>query len=253
MRVIGYTRVSTDEQASGGHSMLQQEEQIRQYCKAYGFELVEIIGDCGVSASIDLKKRPAGSQLITALNEGQAEAVVIRDLDRLFRLTMDGLNTFAWFDRRGICVHSINERLDTDTPEGKLALTIRLATCEFERNKTAQRTRNTMQALKQSGQVYGHVPYGLVNVDGRLFKLPERWADRQYIIDMHNDGDGLSLRKICKQLEGEKIPAPNGGRRWAVSTLSGIIKSHGDYDHIPELPADVDAPDSPEPLRAVAP
>ena len=39
MRVIGYARVSTDEQANEGLSLEAQESKIREYCRLYDLEL----------------------------------------------------------------------------------------------------------------------------------------------------------------------------------------------------------------------
>ena len=60
---IGYIRVSTIEQASGGVSLAAQEKRIRDYCVYKGLELDELLVDAGVSASIPLFDRPAGEQL----------------------------------------------------------------------------------------------------------------------------------------------------------------------------------------------
>ena len=236
MRILGYIRVSTDEQKKHGHSLPQQREQFIQYCNAFGHTLVDIIADEGVSGSKSLESRAGGRELLNRLDAGEAYVVLIRDLDRMFRLTLDGLMTFAWFDRRGITVHSINDSIDTASPEGKLALTIRLATCEYERNKTAQRTRNTMRSLKAEGRVYGPVPFGLAEVDGYLYKDPATWHTRELIMELREAG--ISLRGICSELIKDKIEAPKGGRLWNVSTVTGLINSFHDFDHIPFL-ADV--------------
>ncbi len=231
MRIIGYIRVSTEEQARHGHSLGQQRAMFEQFCALYDHELVAVITDEGVSGSKGLEKREGGRELLARLDAGEADGVLIRDLDRLFRLTLDGLMTFAWFDRRGVSVFSINDSIDTASPEGKLALTIRLATCEYERNKTAQRTRQCMRGLKGAGRVYGPVSYGLLNVDGYLFKDKQTWAIRELIMEL-NDA-GLSLREICNQLYKDKVATPKGGREWQVSTVVGLIKSHDEFDHIP--------------------
>ena len=50
MRVMGYVRVSTDEQASSGVSLAAQAEKIQAYCSLYELELLGIIEDPGASA-----------------------------------------------------------------------------------------------------------------------------------------------------------------------------------------------------------
>ena len=49
MKVIGYIRVSTEEQAADGVSLATQREKLQGYAKLYDLELVEIIEDAGQS------------------------------------------------------------------------------------------------------------------------------------------------------------------------------------------------------------
>src|SRR4051812_8098381 len=49
IEVIGYIRVSTEEQASGGFSLEAQEKKIRGYCELYDLDLVRIESDPGAS------------------------------------------------------------------------------------------------------------------------------------------------------------------------------------------------------------
>jgi DNA invertase Pin-like site-specific DNA recombinase len=50
-RIIGYSRVSTFEQASEGMSLDAQESRIRAWCEAQDAELVEIVRDCQRSSN----------------------------------------------------------------------------------------------------------------------------------------------------------------------------------------------------------
>src|SRR4051794_6963849 len=53
-KVVGYTRVSTEEQATAGHGLDVQERAIRSFCQSQNYELVHIISDAGISGA----KRP---------------------------------------------------------------------------------------------------------------------------------------------------------------------------------------------------
>ncbi len=50
MKVIGYIRVSTDEQAQGGVSLESQRAKLEQYAELYDLDLIEVVVDAGVSA-----------------------------------------------------------------------------------------------------------------------------------------------------------------------------------------------------------
>ncbi len=50
LRVIGYTRVSTEEQAKEGISLQAQKAKLEAYAALYGVQIVELIEEAGVSA-----------------------------------------------------------------------------------------------------------------------------------------------------------------------------------------------------------
>ncbi len=47
MRVIGYVRVSTNEQPENGVSLGAQEQKIRAYCKGNGWQCIGVVRDDG--------------------------------------------------------------------------------------------------------------------------------------------------------------------------------------------------------------
>jgi DNA invertase Pin-like site-specific DNA recombinase len=52
MRVLGYVRVSTDEQSSSGAGLEAQRQAIIAECERRGWHLVEVVEDAGYSAKI---------------------------------------------------------------------------------------------------------------------------------------------------------------------------------------------------------
>ena len=87
MKAIGYVRVSTEEQALTGVSLDAQEEKIRAYCVAKGWDLFGVIRDEGYSAK-DLN-RPGIQEIIMGCKKRDFEVVVIMKLDRLTRSVKD--------------------------------------------------------------------------------------------------------------------------------------------------------------------
>lgn len=245
MRLLGYIRVSTDDQAEHGHSLAVQEARLRAYCDAHEHELAGIFADEGVSAGVPLGARRAGRQLLAALLAGEADGVAVVRLDRMFRCALDGLSFFAKVARRQrVAVHSVSELIDTNTPAGKLNLTIQLATAEYERDLAAQRATDNSAGLRLAGRVYGHVPFGCTEVDGRLFRDPISWPHRKRIVGLRNSG--YSLATIARVLRDECVLTPGGGRTWAKSTLSALCTTHLGLEHLPMLPVEA----APAPARA---
>ena len=87
MRVVGYVRVSTDEQASGGVSLKAQTDKVRAYSGLYGLDLVEVIADPGQSGKS--LNRPGLKRALAMLASGGVEGLVIAKLDRLTRSVAD--------------------------------------------------------------------------------------------------------------------------------------------------------------------
>ena len=75
MRVIGYARVSTSQQADFGISLAAQRRKIEAYCSLYDLDLDCIIEDRGASGKT--LQRVGFQQAVNALDEGLAECVGI--------------------------------------------------------------------------------------------------------------------------------------------------------------------------------
>lgn len=94
MNLIGYVRVSTEEQARTGLSLGQQTARLTAYCELHGHQLVTGFCDEGVSASVPLAKRAGGKLMLAYLKANPEAGVLVLRLDRLFRDALDGLTFF---------------------------------------------------------------------------------------------------------------------------------------------------------------
>lgn len=245
MRLIGYNRVSTDEQANTGRSLELQPEAARRWCEAMGHELVAVVDDPGVSAGkVAFADRPGGAEVVRLLEAGEADGVLVLSFDRAFRIAVDGLLSAEWFMSRGYSFTSIREPIDITSDHGWLTFGTMCLIKEFERRVIVQRAKETTEGLRQAGRVYGPVPYGFVDHEGRLFRDPRTWPVRQEIVDLARV-DELSSRDIAKHLNACMVQAPGGkgrggketgGRRWHHTTVLNILNNHDELKHIPALP-----------------
>src|SRR5213082_3042946 len=78
MQVIGYVRVSTEEQRDSGAGLAAQRAAIEAECRRRGWQLVEVIEDAGYSAK-DLK-RPGVQIALDTLRKREANALVVAKL-----------------------------------------------------------------------------------------------------------------------------------------------------------------------------
>ena len=99
MQVIGYVRVSTEEQGVSGAGLQVQRQAIAAECKRRGWQLVETIEDRGYSAK-DLR-RPGVREALRTLEAGEANALVVAKLDRLSRSMIDFTALMAKAQRQG--------------------------------------------------------------------------------------------------------------------------------------------------------
>lgn len=131
--VIGYARVSTDDQDLG----LQLSALDKYGCFSVYREKVS-----GVS-----KRR---HQLALAKKDLRAgDTFVVWRLDRLGRDLGELIDWMKWFEEHKITFVSLTESIDTSTAAGKLVLHIFGAMAEFERNLTRERTRAGLKYAKE--------------------------------------------------------------------------------------------------------
>jgi Site-specific recombinases, DNA invertase Pin homologs len=206
-KAIGYIRVSTEEQAAHGISLDAQRAKIEDYALTKDLELVGIVEDAGKSAK-DLR-RPGVQEVLARANKGEVDSVIIVKLDRMFRNTVDALNTARDFDKKGIALHSISESLDTQSAMGKFFFTLTAALAEMERGLIGERTKSALARKRERGEkTGGYVPFGYDNVDGALV---ENEAEQRTLASIYKmRAQGMSYQSIADHLNGKGIPTKKG-------------------------------------------
>ncbi|MCB0425577.1 MAG: recombinase family protein, partial [Mangrovimonas sp.] len=87
------------------------------------------------------------------LKEG--DTLVVWDLDRAFRSTLEALLEVKKLRERGIEFQIVTLCLDTSTPSGVLCYTVMAAFAEFERTNLIERTKQGMEAARKRGKRIG--------------------------------------------------------------------------------------------------
>lgn len=233
MRLIGYVRVSTDDQVADGHSLDQQPERLRAYCEQNGHQLLDVITDKGVSASVPIRRRAGGAQVLEALKAPDVDGVIVIRLDRLFRSALDGMEfLYRTLPKLRKKVVSLGEPLlDPTTPLGKMTVGMALLAAEYDRDLDVVRATECQDALRASGKVYGTVPYGCTAVDGKLYRVPTFWAIRDMIV--RNLRNGTSVRIQQAALADANVRSPTGKARWSVNTLWSLQHHHDELARLP--------------------
>lgn len=139
MALIGYTRVSTDDQISD----LQEDALIQAGCERIFSETIS-------GASQD---RPVLTDLLSYLRRG--DTLVLWRLDRLGRSLSHLISLVQNLEERGIALRSLTESIDTSTPNGKLVFHLFGSLAQYEREIIRQRVAAGLDAAKRRGRVGG--------------------------------------------------------------------------------------------------
>ena len=156
-----YLRVSTEAQADEGYSLAAQAEKLEAYCRMKGISRFTRYVDGGFSGSS--LNRPAVTQLIDCIRNGEVERVVFYKLDRMSRSQKDTLYLIEdVFAPHSVDFVSINENIDTGTPYGRAMIGILSAFAQLERENIFLRTRMGMVERVRQGfwPGGGKIPFG---------------------------------------------------------------------------------------------
>jgi DNA invertase Pin-like site-specific DNA recombinase len=203
--VIGYLRVSTDQQAESGAGMAAQRAAIRQQCKHNGWELAAIYEDNGASAKT-LKRRPGLSEALQVLAQGDAAALVVSKLDRLARSVHDFAGLVRIAEREGWGIVALDLGVDMTTPTGGLLANVTASVAEWERRIISVRTSEALAQKRAEGVRLG-----------RPRSLDPAIADRIRT----RRSDGATLQVIADELNAEDIKTPTG-RTWSTALVRKV-------------------------------
>jgi DNA invertase Pin-like site-specific DNA recombinase len=139
-RLIGYARVSTEDQATDA----QVDELRTAGCQP-------IHQEHGSGAS---RARPVLARLMREIGAG--DVLVVVRLDRLARSVSHLLLVIEELEQRGAHFRSLRDPIDTSTPQGMFSLQVLGAVAQLERALIAERTKAGMKAAKARGKLPGN-------------------------------------------------------------------------------------------------
>lgn len=215
MKVVGYVRVSTEEQVQGFGLKFQQES-IEAFCNQQGLDLVRTYRDAGISGST--LDRPALQEMLADLPS--FDGIVVYSVCRLSR---DRVDTQLIVDRQlwpaGKVLLATTQQVDIRTEEGRLMIALMAGLNQLERIKIIKRTsdgRRTKAA--QGGYAGGRPPFGLRKtwiLDERGNVIEKKLAPdphEQAIIDLvrRHHRSGKSNSAIAKYLNHHGYKTKSG-------------------------------------------
>jgi site-specific DNA recombinase len=161
MRCAVYTRKSTEDGLNQPFNSLEAQ---REAGEAYvlsqrlaGWTVIAEHYDDGGYTGGNLD-RPALQKLMTDMESGLVDCVVVYKVDRLSRSLLDFARLMDVFERHEVSLVSVTQPLNTTVSMGRLTLNILLSFAQFEREIISERTRDKMAAARKKGKWMGGVP-----------------------------------------------------------------------------------------------
>ena len=169
---LAYVRVSTEE---------QNEKRQIESLKTHDIERWYIEKISGKDTH-----RPKLQEMLDYAREG--DVIYIHDFSRLARNTKDLLEIMELLKKKGVKLVSEKEKIDTDSPAGKMLLTFIAAIYEFERQNNLERQREGIAVAKKEGKYKG----------GSVKKIDKETFERYYNQYMRREINKTQMAKALK-------------------------------------------------------
>lgn len=204
--VIGYVRVSTDEQADSGAGLAAQRAAIASEAARRVWSLAAVHEDAGASGK-SLVGRPGLQAALAAVERGEASALVVAKLDRLSRSLLDFADLMERSRRQGWAIVALDLGVDTTTPSGEMMANVLAVFAQFERRLIGQRTKDALAQKRAAGVRLGRPRSLSVSTD-------------QLVVSLRRSG--LTLPAIAERLTTLGVATGQGGR-WHATTVRRIL------------------------------
>ena len=218
-RVVIYTRVSSPEQVSKGHSLDAQARNLSKHGADNGWDIAESFVEPGISA------RDEGRKVFRKMIEfvldpkNRVDAILVYASSRFYRNSLKARIEKERLAAHGVRVLSLTNKTE-DSPSGRLAERVYEAFDEYESDVNGVRTRSGMLENALKGFLNGsHAPYGFraapVNDGANVRRKPEVVPEEAVVV--------REVFRLYSELTGSKEVARELTRR-------GIRYRKGSWD-----------------------
>jgi site-specific DNA recombinase len=220
---VAYCRVSTEEQASSGHSLNAQEQNITDWCKAKGFEAEFYIEAMSGKYNRD-KQRPKFRDAVLRAKELDC-VLVVYAVARLTRNFTDLEWMLDEFRGTKASLRSVTELegIDTASPSGSAMMNMMIVFAKLEREQRAERTQSALDHLKRTGKKYTRIaPYGYKWVGAYKKENPLEQKVIEVIGTIMEARPEANFGQIAKDLSGMGFRTRKG-KQWTRRAIRDIV------------------------------
>lgn len=220
MNIAAYCRVSTDK-SDQLNSLETQKEFFLEYTKRTGDNLIKLYADEGISGT-KIKNRKEFQRMLADAEKGLFDMVVVKDISRFARNTVDLLQSVRKLKSLGIETQFLTANM-TSMGNSEFVLTIFGALAQEESANTSKRIKFGKKMNAEKGRV-PNIVFGYDKTIGDYFNLSinenEAMAIRQIFQWYTEEGYGGS--KIANMLNERGIKTKRGNS-WSQNSVCRIL------------------------------
>ncbi len=220
MNIAAYCRVSTDKEDQL-NSLETQKEFFLEYTKRTGDNLIKLYADEGISGT-KIKNRKEFQRMLADAEKGLFDMVVVKDISRFARNTVDLLQSVRKLKSLGIETQFLTANM-TSMGNSEFVLTIFGALAQEESANTSKRIKFGKKMNAEKGRV-PNIVFGYDKTIGDYFNLSinenEVMAIRQIFQWYTEEGYGGS--KIANMLNERGIKTKRGNN-WSQNSVCRIL------------------------------
>lgn len=215
-----YTRVSTLRQAEEGHSLDAQEQEVLQYAKNKGMDVLRVFREEGKSGKNN--NREELKEMLAFAKQNQVETLLVYKLSRLSRKVSGLLQIIEELSSYGTHVEFVNDGIDTSNQMGKLITTILGAVAEMERENILEYSKMGQINNAREGRSNGSHVLGYSHVDKKL--VTDENSDIVLRIFELYANEGCGTFKIAGLLNAQGLKS-NRGFPFTSNNIRNILRN----------------------------
>lgn len=220
MNIAAYCRVSTDKEDQL-NSLETQKEFFLEYTKRTGDNLIKLYADEGISGT-KIKNRKEFQRMLADAEKGLFDMVVVKDISRFARNTVDLLQSVRKLKSLGIETQFLTANM-TSMGNSEFVLTIFGALAQEESANTSKRIKFGKKMNAEKGRV-PNIVYGYDKTIGDYFNLSINEEEAKVIRQMYQwyTEEGYGGAKIANMLNERGIKTKRGNN-WSQNSICRIL------------------------------
>ena len=223
MKIAAYCRVSTEKEAQID-SLEKQIEFFNEFTKKNGYELYKLYADEGISGK-QIKHRKQFQQMMEDAKHKKFEKVVVKDVSRFARNTVDLLQSVRELKSYGVQVDFLN---NGEVMEGgsEFILTILGAMAQQESANMSKRVKFGKDITAQKGRVPNLV-FGYDKIPNERYTLKINEEEAKIVKEIFESYvyKGMGTTKIAWELNDKGIRTKKTKSKWVQTSIVRMLKN----------------------------